>query len=312
MVSHTSQRCARQARCRRGRPPRLPMPFEGLGCWGIRDRATRAATAANHTDRGTCIQVREPGNHGGLPLRVAGDGCGRPGFSLHAMTGVRAKPGAPNKANFRVRLCGVETRETPNKPNLRRFWPGNGVAMKNRANSEGQDCHAAALLAMTAVRVGPGASNKANFPARPCGVETREAPNKPNFQRFWPENGAVMKNRANSAARDCFPRLREGRLASLLAMTPADGDPVMRNEPNFGRFGPETRVAWENKANSAGQNCRVASLLATTAPGRDTRVSNEANSLGRCGLSHRQTHACRCHPGPGGRQETLSPGGSRE
>jgi len=106
MGNHASQRWARRDRCRRGRPPCLPISFEGMGRRASRDRATRAATVANHTDRGTSIRIREPGNHGGLPLRVADDGFGRAGFSLDAMPGVRAKPGVPNKAN--LRLFGAE------------------------------------------------------------------------------------------------------------------------------------------------------------------------------------------------------------
>ena len=125
MVSHTSQRCARHTRCGRGRPPCLPVSFEGVGRRAIRDRATRVASVRNRANQGTSIQLRQPGNHGGLPLRGAGDGFNRAGFSLHATTGLRAVPSAPNKANLRVRVCGVETREAPKKPNFRRFSPEN-------------------------------------------------------------------------------------------------------------------------------------------------------------------------------------------
>jgi len=140
MVNHTSQACARPARCRRGRPPRLPVSFEGMGRRASRDRATRAATVRSGAERGTSIRIREPGNHGGLPLRVADDGFDRAGFSLDAMPGGRTKPGVPNEANspgswrpreirstkleirdkFEMRLTETD-RSAPNEPNFRRF-----------------------------------------------------------------------------------------------------------------------------------------------------------------------------------------------
>jgi len=49
------------------------------------------------------------------------------------------------------------------------------------------------------------------------------------------------------------------------------------NEANFGRFGAGMRVATENKANSDVQDCRVASLLAMTPPGRGPGMTNEPN-----------------------------------
>jgi len=74
MGNHASQRWARHTRFRRGRPPCLPISFEGTGRRASRDRATRAATVRSGAERGTSIRLREPGNHGGLPLRVADDG----------------------------------------------------------------------------------------------------------------------------------------------------------------------------------------------------------------------------------------------
>jgi len=64
----------RHTRCRRDRPPCLAISFEAMGRRAVRDRATQAATIRNRTGRGTSIRIRKPGNHGGLPLRVAGDG----------------------------------------------------------------------------------------------------------------------------------------------------------------------------------------------------------------------------------------------
>jgi len=99
MGNHASQRWARHARFRRGRPPCLPISFEGMGRRAIRDRATRATSVRKGAERSTSIQFREPGNHGGLPLRVADDGFDQPGFSPDAM------PGVPNKANLQPGWC---------------------------------------------------------------------------------------------------------------------------------------------------------------------------------------------------------------
>jgi len=90
MGNHASQRWARPARFRRGRPPCLPISFEGMGRRASRDSATPAATVRNGAERGRSIRIREPGNHGGLPLRVADDDYDRPGFSRDAMPGRRA------------------------------------------------------------------------------------------------------------------------------------------------------------------------------------------------------------------------------
>jgi len=208
MVNHTSHACARHTRCGRGRPPCLPVSFEGVGRRAIRGRAARAAIIRNRANRGTSIQLRQPGNHGGLPLRVAGGGRDQPGFSLDATPRVRAVPGAPNKPNLRVRPCGVETREAPNKPNFRRFWPENEAPMKNRANSATRDCFGASLLAMTHVRQDAGLPNKANFQARPPRAERRGMPNEANLRRReardWrlgiadsKQRGHGMSNKAN-------------------------------------------------------------------------------------------------------------------
>jgi len=113
MGNHASQRWARHARCRRGRPPRLPVSFEGVGRRAIRDTATRAATVRNRTDPGTSIRIREPGNHGGLPLRVADDDYDRAGFSLDAMPGVPNEPNSPGSWRPReIRSTKLEIRDT--------------------------------------------------------------------------------------------------------------------------------------------------------------------------------------------------------
>jgi len=113
MANHASQRWARRDRFRRGRPPCLPISFEGMGRRAIRDRATRAASVRNRTDRGTSIRIREPGNHGGLPLPVAVRGSNRPESWL-----------------------GGGNPFMPNEPNFGRFGTGMRVAMENKAKTK--------------------------------------------------------------------------------------------------------------------------------------------------------------------------------
>jgi len=145
MGNHTSQACARPARCGRGRPPCLPVSFEGVGRRASRDRATRAATVRNRADRGTSIRIREPGNHGGLPLRVADDGYDQRGFSLDAMRGMPNKANSPGswrpreirstkleiRDKFEMRLTETD-QSAPNKPNFRRFGLKTRVAVKTK------------------------------------------------------------------------------------------------------------------------------------------------------------------------------------
>jgi len=77
-----------------------------------------------------------------------------------------------------------------------------------------------------------------------AGFGSREHQTNPICSVFGLRMGVDVKNKANSAPvsrgganpqkRDCFGRLREGRLASLLAMTPERQGPVMSNKANPG------------------------------------------------------------------------------
>jgi hypothetical protein len=42
-----------------------------------------------------------------------------------------------------------------------------------------------------------------------------------------------MQNKANCQGRDCFPCLRRGRLAALLAMTGTGEQPIVQNKANL-------------------------------------------------------------------------------
>jgi len=57
--------------------------------------------------------------------------------------------------------------------------------------------------------------------------------------------GPKCAKQSQFSGRDCFPRLREGRLASLLAMTAVRLGPIVSNEPNFAVSGLGTRVGWK-------------------------------------------------------------------
>jgi len=73
-------------------------------------------------------------------------------------------------------------------------------------------------------------------------------------------DGPTAPNKANSARRDCRPRLREDRLASLGAMTRTSAGADAPNKANFGVFGLKMRVGVENKANPSGRDgcdCRL-------------------------------------------------------
>jgi len=59
-----------------------------------------------------------------------------------------------------------------------------GANMPNKANSQGQDCRVASLLAMTGTHVPP------------------ITPNKPNFRVFGRKMGVAMRNKANLCGRD--------------------------------------------------------------------------------------------------------------
>ena len=92
----------------------------------------------------------------------------------------------------------------------------------------------------------------------PHGVTT-SAPNKPNFTASWPEN-EVQRNKTHVEKRDCVPRsaivvedkLREGRLAALLAMAGTLEGPGRQKNPIGGARGPpggdrvrQTKPIWE-------------------------------------------------------------------
>jgi len=92
-----------------------------------------------------------------------------------------------------------------------------------------------------------------------CGRRVAEAAANGRVESMGTEGragGANIANKANPSGRDCHPRLREGRLASLLAIThvrqeaglpnkanfrarPAGAERrEMPNKPNFARFWP--------------------------------------------------------------------------
>jgi len=103
-----------------------------------------------------------------------------------------------------------------------------------------------------------------------------------------------MRNKANLSGRDCFPRLREGRLASLLAMTRVRVGLIVRNKANFEARPP----------GAEGREMSNEPNLPRLWPGNGGGVGNEANrcgeaaAIGDLGLPIRGSECGECQTKP--------------